>query len=236
MKELLNSLYDFTDHIHQAVSEFSSVVPCTINGCPHHDYPSNNPSIMILDNVNNENNCNNDINMETEKSLPTKRKEKSDGFTTPSHTKETAENLTTELASTTNQNIVIAPPPTENLLNAPTANSNAPKPNFVPPPIMLKVTEIYKQQMKVITDKLPTTREKNSPDVILVQETHLRPKHNINIDNYEWYRNDRITEGQAYGSTLILIKKSIPHFHIFILLLPSFIMLKQPWSRSTLLI
>ncbi|GFS97756.1 putative RNA-directed DNA polymerase from transposon X-element [Trichonephila clavipes] len=62
------------------------------------------------------------------------------------------EKLTTELASTTNQNIVIACPPTENLLNAPTPNSNAPKPNYVPPPIMLKVTETYKQQMKVITN------------------------------------------------------------------------------------
>ncbi|GFY72027.1 hypothetical protein TNIN_321441 [Trichonephila inaurata madagascariensis] len=38
-------------------------------------------------------------------------------------------NPTPELASTTNQNIVIAPPFTENLLNDPTPNSNAPKPN-----------------------------------------------------------------------------------------------------------
>ncbi|GFU13416.1 hypothetical protein TNCV_3980531 [Trichonephila clavipes] len=109
---------------------------------------------------------------------PRARKERLDGFTMPPHSKaskinnidnqlnfqielgnkfsvlsqETAENLTTELASTTNQNIVIAPPPTENLLNAPTPNSNAPKPNYVPLPIMLKVTETYKQQMKVITD------------------------------------------------------------------------------------
>ncbi|GFV06816.1 hypothetical protein TNCV_4314111 [Trichonephila clavipes] len=125
----------------------------------------------------------------------------------------TAENLTTELASTTDQNIVISPPPTENLLNAPTPNSNAPKPNYVPLAIMLKVTETYKQQMKVITDKLPTTREKYNPDVILVQETYMRPKHNININNYKCYRKDRITERQAYGGTLILITKSIPHSH-----------------------
>ncbi|GFW91890.1 hypothetical protein TNCV_4080501 [Trichonephila clavipes] len=138
----------------------------SINSCPHHDYLSRTPLKKILDKVNNENNCNNDINMETKKSLPTKSKEKSDGFTTPPNSKssklnkidnqlnfqielgnkfsvlsqETAENLTTELTSTTNRNIVIAPPPTENLLNAPTPNSNEPKPNYVPPPIMLKVT------------------------------------------------------------------------------------------------
>ncbi|GFY36809.1 putative RNA-directed DNA polymerase from transposon X-element [Trichonephila clavipes] len=55
--------------------------------------------------------------------------------------------------------------------------------------------------------------EKYSPGVILVQETQLRPKHSININNYKCYRNYRTTEGQAYGGTLILIKKSIPHFH-----------------------
>ncbi|GFT15651.1 hypothetical protein TNCV_4985771 [Trichonephila clavipes] len=54
--------------------------------------------------------------------------------------------------------------------------------------------------------------KKYNPDVILVQETHLSPKHNKNINNYKYYRNDRITEGQTYGGTLILIKKSIPHF------------------------
>ncbi|GFV03915.1 hypothetical protein TNCV_4227221 [Trichonephila clavipes] len=87
VKELLNSLYEFTDLHHQVVSEFSSFSPCSINGCPHQDYPSSTPSIMILDNVNNENNCNNDINMETEKSLPTKSKEKSNGFIMPPHSK-----------------------------------------------------------------------------------------------------------------------------------------------------
>ncbi|GFS56484.1 hypothetical protein TNIN_349441 [Trichonephila inaurata madagascariensis] len=105
--------------------------------------------------------------METEKSLATKRKEKYDGFTTTPLSKvskinekdnqlnfqielankftvlsqETAENPTTELASTTNQSIVIEPPPTEILLNDTTPNSNAPKPNYVPPPIMLKDTD-----------------------------------------------------------------------------------------------
>ncbi|GFY63028.1 hypothetical protein TNIN_206051 [Trichonephila inaurata madagascariensis] len=62
-------------------------------------------------------------------------------FTDLHHQAETAENPTTELASTTNQSIVIEPPPTEILLNDTTPNSNAPKPNYVPPPIMLKDTD-----------------------------------------------------------------------------------------------
>ncbi|GFY67338.1 uncharacterized protein TNIN_162681 [Trichonephila inaurata madagascariensis] len=183
VKELLNRLYEFTDLHHQAVSEYSSLSPCVIDGCPHHDLPASTPIITILDTQNNSN----DFIMEIENSHPTKRKEKSDGFTTPPSSKiskfndvqpnfqidlankfntlsqETAENnLTTDSASTTIPNIIKAPLPKENTLNAPTLNQNtlnAPTPNYVPPPIMLKVTDTYKQ-MKIITDKLPSTRGK----------------------------------------------------------------------------
>ncbi|GFX55702.1 hypothetical protein TNCV_3427731 [Trichonephila clavipes] len=37
--------------------------------------------------------------------------------------------------------------------------------------------------------------EKHSPDILLIQETHLRPSHNFNIANYTCHRNDRITDG-----------------------------------------
>ncbi|GFY72692.1 hypothetical protein TNIN_289001 [Trichonephila inaurata madagascariensis] len=111
--------------------------------------------------------------METENSHPTKRKEKSDGFTTPPSRKiskfndvqpnfqidltnkcntlsrETAENnFATDSASTTIPNIIKAPLPKENTLNAPTLNKNtlnAPTPTYVPPSIMLKVTDTYIQ-------------------------------------------------------------------------------------------
>ncbi|GFW55108.1 probable RNA-directed DNA polymerase from transposon X-element [Trichonephila clavipes] len=54
--------------------------------------------------------------------------------------------------------------------------------------------------------------EKHCPDIILIQETHLRPSQHINICNYNCYRNDRITDGPASGGTLIFIKSTIPHF------------------------
>ncbi|GFY38121.1 hypothetical protein TNIN_80611 [Trichonephila inaurata madagascariensis] len=136
VKELLNRLYEFTDLHHQADNS-------------------------------------NDFIMETENSHPTKRKEKSDGFTTPPSRKiskfndvqpnfqidltnkcntlsrETAENnFATDSASTTIPNIIKAPLPKENTLNAPTLNKNtlnAPTPTYVPPSIMLKVTDTYIQ-------------------------------------------------------------------------------------------
>ncbi|GFW35034.1 hypothetical protein TNCV_5066001 [Trichonephila clavipes] len=155
VKEFLNRLYEFTDLHHQAVSEFSSLSPCVIDGCPHHDFPTSTPIITISDT---QDNSNDNFNMETEKSLPTKRKEKSDGFTTPPSSKisklndiqpnfqielanrfnvlsqETAENLTTDSASTTIPNTVNALLPNKNTLNAPTLNKNtlnAPNPNYV---------------------------------------------------------------------------------------------------------
>ncbi|GFW03458.1 probable RNA-directed DNA polymerase from transposon BS [Trichonephila clavipes] len=54
--------------------------------------------------------------------------------------------------------------------------------------------------------------EKHSPDIILLQETHLRPSQRFNICNYNCYRNDRITDGPASGGTLSLVKSTIPHF------------------------
>ncbi|GFV45676.1 probable RNA-directed DNA polymerase from transposon X-element [Trichonephila clavipes] len=57
--------------------------------------------------------------------------------------------------------------------------------------------------------------EKYSPDLILVQETKLRPIHNIRIANYTCYRNDRVADGHAVGGgTLIMIKNSINHFNM----------------------
>ncbi|GFT94511.1 nucleic-acid-binding protein from transposon X-element [Trichonephila clavipes] len=55
--------------------------------------------------------------------------------------------------------------------------------------------------------------EKHSPDIILIQETHLRPSHNLNIANYTCHRNDRISEGaRTAGGTLILVKNSLKHY------------------------
>ncbi|GFS82414.1 probable RNA-directed DNA polymerase from transposon X-element [Trichonephila clavipes] len=56
--------------------------------------------------------------------------------------------------------------------------------------------------------------EKHCPDIILIQETHLRLSHSFNIANYSCYRNDRITEDCAAGGTLILIKNNIKHYHL----------------------
>ncbi|GFS78361.1 probable RNA-directed DNA polymerase from transposon X-element [Trichonephila clavipes] len=55
--------------------------------------------------------------------------------------------------------------------------------------------------------------EKHSPDIVLIQVTHLRPSHNFNIANYTCHRNDRISDGpRTAGGTLILVKNSLKHY------------------------
>ncbi|GFX60538.1 hypothetical protein TNCV_276141 [Trichonephila clavipes] len=53
-------------------------------------------------------------------------------------------------------------------------------------------------ERKRLTKKIAELRifiEKHSPDIFLIQETHLRPSHNFNIANYTCHRNDRISDG-----------------------------------------
>ncbi|GFU76628.1 probable RNA-directed DNA polymerase from transposon BS [Trichonephila clavipes] len=55
--------------------------------------------------------------------------------------------------------------------------------------------------------------EKHSPDLALIQETHLRPHHNINIPNYNCYRNDRIAELSSDHNPVILNFSLLPPIH-----------------------
>ncbi|GFY77105.1 putative RNA-directed DNA polymerase from transposon X-element [Trichonephila inaurata madagascariensis] len=56
--------------------------------------------------------------------------------------------------------------------------------------------------------------DKHSPDLMLIQETHQRPEYSFNIPNYLCYRDDRTNSVRGWGGTAILIKRSIPHFHV----------------------
>ncbi|GFV19637.1 probable RNA-directed DNA polymerase from transposon X-element [Trichonephila clavipes] len=56
--------------------------------------------------------------------------------------------------------------------------------------------------------------DKHSPDIFLIQETHLRPEHSFKIPNYTCYRNDRTHPAPGRGGTAILIKNFISHYHV----------------------
>ncbi|GFU02363.1 probable RNA-directed DNA polymerase from transposon X-element [Trichonephila clavipes] len=56
--------------------------------------------------------------------------------------------------------------------------------------------------------------DKHSPDIFLLQETHLRPEHSFKIPNYICYRNDRTHPAPGRGGTAIIIKNFISHYHV----------------------
>ncbi|GFW28579.1 probable RNA-directed DNA polymerase from transposon X-element [Trichonephila clavipes] len=57
--------------------------------------------------------------------------------------------------------------------------------------------------------------DKHSPDIVLIQETHLGPGDTLHIPNFTTYRNDRPTPPNQYrrGGTALLLKSSLPHYH-----------------------
>ncbi|GFY46740.1 putative RNA-directed DNA polymerase from transposon X-element [Trichonephila inaurata madagascariensis] len=56
--------------------------------------------------------------------------------------------------------------------------------------------------------------DKHSPDILLLQETHLRPEHSFKIPNYICYRTDRTHPAPGRGGTAFLIKNCISHYHV----------------------
>jgi Reverse transcriptase (RNA-dependent DNA polymerase)/Endonuclease-reverse transcriptase len=52
--------------------------------------------------------------------------------------------------------------------------------------------------------------------IVLLNETHLKPKSKLKISQYTTYRTDRVINKQAAGGTAILIKNNIKHHEIVI--------------------
>ena len=57
--------------------------------------------------------------------------------------------------------------------------------------------------------ELKTLIAKYDPEIIALQETHLRPNHKIKIQNYEIFRYDYLGGEIACGGTAILVKNNI---------------------------
>ncbi|GFU86255.1 probable RNA-directed DNA polymerase from transposon X-element [Trichonephila clavipes] len=96
---------------------------------------------------------------------------------------------------------------------------------FLPPPnqpqIMdqscfgLRITSWNANGVKLRIVELRDFIDKHSPDIVLIQETHLGPGDTLHIPNFTTYRNDRpaTTKQNRSGGTAILLKSSLPHYH-----------------------
>ncbi|GIX72889.1 RNA-directed DNA polymerase from mobile element jockey [Caerostris extrusa] len=89
--------------------------------------------------------------------------------------------------------------------------------------VLPSIKELWSWNANGLLNKISVLQvfaDQHSPDVILVQETHIRPGTNPpNLPNYIFYRNDFILSDNrrrySYpGGTGIFIKRHIPHQHI----------------------
>ncbi|GFR27912.1 putative RNA-directed DNA polymerase from transposon X-element, partial [Trichonephila clavata] len=78
----------------------------------------------------------------------------------------------------------------------------------------LRITSWNSQALKSRVQELEEFINDWNPDIILVQETQLRPCDLVTIPNFTLYRTDRLTH--RGGGTAIFIKRSISHTHFII--------------------
>ncbi|GFW30186.1 RNA-directed DNA polymerase from mobile element jockey [Trichonephila clavipes] len=88
-------------------------------------------------------------------------------------------------------------------------------PRFRPPPRSqlttdkLHIVSLNADGIQRKIEELENYINDNSPDIIALQETNLRPCIDLNIPKYSTHRNDRLTH--RGGGTAILVKNSIAH-------------------------
>ncbi|GFY34569.1 PRE_C2HC domain-containing protein [Trichonephila clavipes] len=176
---LQNQLLEYTRTYNIAVSQFSSLPPCNLPGCPIHHTPSEISSQP--DNFN-------DNGIELVKNVPQKRKENDDGFITPPLSKvnklancSSQLNFNIELKNKfLNLNEETAGISTDNASkNDDQNNSSQQTFKNLPPPVMLSVKKKYIEQMKEIKDKLPFVRGKLTGEYLKLYTDTQEQQHKL---------------------------------------------------------
>ncbi|GFU33378.1 putative RNA-directed DNA polymerase from transposon BS [Trichonephila clavipes] len=77
------------------------------------------------------------------------------------------------------------------------------------------VVSLEKEKQDIVA-ALHSLQDKPHPDLVIIQEAHLRPGLNFNIPNYTTYRNDRQNTNpfREGGGTAVLAKTSLIHHNI----------------------
>ncbi|GFV79026.1 hypothetical protein TNCV_3687331 [Trichonephila clavipes] len=178
--------------INLAVSDLASFHPCVSPGCPHHDSglkiitPKNSPDVTPTKRV---------LNLNSNR-ISNKRKEESD-FEYPPLRKTTKR----QILNIPNDSISISPNkfslPSDSNIEEITGSQNAipvvtPKPpsatgpsgnqnpvSTLPPPVMLRITETVRSQMKIINEKFPKIRSRTTGEFIKLYTDNLEQFHEL---------------------------------------------------------
>ncbi|GFV66591.1 nucleic-acid-binding protein from transposon X-element [Trichonephila clavipes] len=193
--DLLNALGTSNCYVSPSyLASFASFPPCVSPGCPHHDSglkiitPKNSPDVTPTKRV---------LNLNSNR-ISNKRKEESD-FEYPPLRKTTKK----QILNIPNDSISISPNrfslPSDSNIEEITGSQNAipvvtPKPpsatgptpsgnqnpvSTLPPPVMLRITETVRSQMKIINEKFPKIRSRTTGEFIKLYTDNLEQFHEL---------------------------------------------------------
>ncbi|GFV58589.1 nucleic-acid-binding protein from transposon X-element [Trichonephila clavipes] len=188
-----NEFQDVQGTLQQAVSDFDSLPQCTNPGCSHLISPSNTP-ISTPPPSPTRRNCQLKRKDEEDFEFPPLRK------TARKTTLEDSDDIILDNQFTLLPNVIIkqqassqVAPSTVNL-KKPTVNANV-KPtqgtNALPPPVMMKITTTYREQVDTIKKYFPHLRLKTTGDYIKLysntDEQNTAVKHTLKSLGYRFY-------------------------------------------------
>ncbi|GFS63819.1 nucleic-acid-binding protein from transposon X-element [Trichonephila clavipes] len=182
--------------LQSAVSEYTSLPPCGIPNCSRHNIKDTPLKLNVPD------------PSPPPTPIPTKRKENSEGFTSPPSrklTKSTPSNSNTDLnfkINLTNAFSALDNTATEEPIETPVTTNKSPvttprKTNQsiqspkLPPPIMLLITDDLRSHLKALTGKMPTLRIKTAGKYVKLytdtQTQHDTLKQLLEVLKYPFY-------------------------------------------------
>ncbi|GFW62892.1 probable RNA-directed DNA polymerase from transposon BS [Trichonephila clavipes] len=193
-RRAVSELQEVEETINLAVSDLASFPPCVSPGCPHHDSglkiitPKNSPDVTPTKRV---------LNLNSNR-ISNKRKEESD-FEYPPLRKTTKRQILNipndsisispnkfslpsdsnieEITGSQNAIPVVTPkPPTA---TGPTPSGNQNPGSTLPPPVMLRITETVRSQMKIINEKFPKIRSRTTGEFIKLYTDNLEQFHEL---------------------------------------------------------
>ncbi|GFW42951.1 DDE_Tnp_IS1595 domain-containing protein [Trichonephila clavipes] len=186
-------LQEVEETINLAVSDLASFPPCVSPGCPHHDSglkiitPKNSPDVTPTKRV---------LNLNSNR-ISNKRKEELD-FEYPPLRKTTKKQILNipndsisispnrfslpsdsnieEITGSQNAIPVVTPKPPSATGPTPSGNQN---PVSTLPPVMLRITETVRSQMKIINEKFPKIRSRTTGEFIKLYTDNLEQFHEL---------------------------------------------------------
>ncbi|GFS93597.1 hypothetical protein TNCV_3775691 [Trichonephila clavipes] len=161
------STYDLAKKKDELVSELKTLPPCTRDDCKEHKIPpiveDSKVNESTLDNINH-----NVKKKKQNKKRKNKNKESSEEFIFPKKTARPVSPISTQDPIETKNNFsdleqdVEHPLPTDNNV----ISEQFTPPTKLPYPVMLKIKDNFREQMKLITNKFPNLRNRTLGDVV----------------------------------------------------------------------